>query len=241
MTYIKTQTLTLDTLSGTTVPISQNYLPYDGSEQLEMVVNKTIDDLINPITNREVIRHGVVFFGTLKLNFFLLNSDGVLTLNYDKVIEPLNSKTFISKKFNKSFFVLDYYISPRTDTQRLVDRTILNTFNSDVANGGTFLSEYTITRQSDAGYNIYVPKEFLDDGTIEDNTIYLKARWFNAATGEVKLLKRDDTQVTYINYDEEDLYYEIELSEIGRFYSIKNPASVGGVNYTLDFYDFVIS
>lgn len=228
-------------VSGLTVGISRKHLLHDPSESYQKLVNELTSEAINPTINYEVIRYRPVLYVDVNIDYYLLNANQMPSLDYDGIIEtPVNTKTFVKNKFNKSFFTLDYYTTPKTDTQVLVDRTILNTYNG-ISNSGLYQSRFNLRNLANSGYGINIPKRLFDDGSIANNRIYLKSRWFNAAKGSIGILKKNSSSSNYITFNEEELYYEIELLA-DNSWRFTNPVttSLQTLDVGIEFYEFTM-
>lgn len=241
------------------IPIEIDFDMAGRENLIEEFENDVIERVINPIEDFEVTRFGHQKWvsddtsGTnINYNFHFFdrslnitattisnNSDWVTDYNFTS--NPIYSGISFTNKeihyyvnsFKRSFFKLDLYDTPNTETQQLYLTIIIPTQQGktkQVNIGGTVpnlvdirIPQYSLDYVGDKeGYFIYWLK---NSDTLNFPEFYMSAKFFNAKFGQfVRLTNTPQSQIpNKFNFNPKDyFYYKVNLDYSNYEYSITN-------------------
>lgn len=223
------------------------YSPEDAFEERELLIDKQVNDLINPIIDRETKIYVPVRFtdGNIignKISFSMNFRDNNNTYNVN-YLPYFNSGDFKKNKFQYSFFSLEYYNEPNTATGELIFRNYISCLNSALNPNinGDKISVFRDLNYNQNGGAINLSDLDLSKLTkINDTTynLYLRVRFFYADSdnGGIIKMKKNPQFLDSLNYNQDMEFYKIFVNTDGYFYFDSN--LIVNLNYLLYFYSF---
>lgn len=206
--------------------VDNNLIGYQ--QEIDILTEKTKQELINPIIDNEVRRFSyaineilnptyLVFYftanGSSYNNSFRSNGAGFT----DTEINSNNLKIF------NSFFIMDFYDSYDSRTQTKIFTNYLTKITGGLTTGsGT--SKYSIPKYKifndtvNQYYNWTIPKSYLDEQTSRYIIGYVKFSFYNAKYGTLALFYNKDISD---QYSPDRMYFKVRLDKTNmtwRFY-----------------------
>jgi hypothetical protein len=230
-------------------------------ENFSQIEEEILVSLINPVENYETVRfihepYNVTINGvTVKqpdiwFYFYFLNGSNTYDngLNYDLVgISPKENAKMLKQTVN-SFFRLEFYTTPDTETQKMVmaknlslplgQKVMLTDLMEDI-----FLPVFTGNnyRNSENMYLFWFPNENLITG----NTFYMTARFLNAEDGSVvRFLNNTSKTIGPNDKPSDELYYQVVFDKALHTYRVyqydatsKGVTRKGSYSTPINFYE----
>lgn len=273
-----------DTERFVNIPLNIDFDNVGRDDLIDEFEEEVIEKVINPIEDFETTRYSnkVWLNGngeqktslTEEFYFFdrLYNiastsvsvSNWVADYNYvnNSVFSNFSGITFNDKElyynansFNNSFFKLDFYDTPNSETQRLLLTVVIPTQQGRlrIADVGTLLVPQIVDVRrpifdldfvgDKEGYFIYWLKE---TGYINVNEFYMSAKFFNAKTGQfVRMLNRPQTLTpSKFNFPNDEFYYykvvmDYNTYEYEIFNTFGSQNRVGTTTDPIKWYEYV--
>lgn len=215
MSIIKEQIKFLGNTMNLTFPISSNRTFLGYQQEIDNLTQFVSLDLVNPAVDVEERR--VKYLGEttnpIKLEFFFWK--GIYGANPDfyRAGFSLDDISGYTDCMQNSFFIVDCYDSPNSNTQKKIFRTYLTKLIGNIAYGnGIYTPTYYIggTAINQLNY-FYVPKWYLDAQTANTITAYLKFTFYNAKSGITASFYNNANNVAPINKTPELMYFKINI------------------------------
>lgn len=187
-------------LNGSTLnlkfSLNTNVQTFDSQESIDNLIDKTTNELINPIVDSECRRFKNEIPFTIGFTF----SGG-----FDYLITGLTET-----ELNNSFIILDYYDT--YDTNNQVRK--FTTYLTKIPKYPVFAINSIIENQL---YYWYIPESYI--GSLNDNNItgYIKFSFYNAKTGRVNIFYNADNEILTTS---EKYFFRADLDISGRTWNI---------------------
>lgn len=124
-----------------------------------------------------------------------------------------------SRNFIGSFFILQIYDTPISETQTLLHTGYYNGFNFLDDSSNPILSIFDVTQSNQREFNYYYfSNNFLNSTTANTITVYGRFYFYNAKTGRLQLFYNNNDELYDLD-NESDIYFEITLNKQNRTYT----------------------
>lgn len=121
--------------------------------------------------------------------------------------------------FIGSFFILQIYDTPVSETQTLLHTGYYNGFNFIDDSDDSILSRFDVTQDNQREFNYYYfSNSFLNSSTANTVTVYGRFYFYNAKTGLLQLFYNNNDELYNLD-SESDIYFEITLDKQNRTYT----------------------
>lgn len=221
--------------------IDSNIDEYGYQQEIDNLTQFTAIDLINPVTDNEVIRFKS---NNATLNFYFQNQGGAYDRSFIYAGFSTSDIANNSESYINSFFVLDLYDSYDINTQRKITTQYLTKFNESSS-----IFYLTTTNPIEFNY-IKIPRWFLDSitGLTTSINVYMKLSFYcalNNSNGGMKLFYGYDRNTnsslkmfTEIELDISNKIWRLPASNLS-FYEVGNAAEryINKINDTFENYD----
>ena len=183
-------------------------------QEIDNLTQFTSNRLINPPMDVEVLRFKMsssIQETVLNFYFYLATASPRYKTSYTHAGFITNEQQQSDAKYN-SFFIMDFYDTYDTNTQR----KIFSTYFTKI--GTTSFSNYTISSKTNQLYYWNIPRYYINEQTGTTFIGYIRFMFINAISGETTLFYND---IPTLNFETaEKMYFKVELNQVNKTWKI---------------------
>lgn len=198
---------------------SNEYLGYQ--EEVDEYTKVKSDENITPINDDEIIRFKPSLSNRLYVTFYFSGGTPQYLPLYGAIGITSNDSKNLKPAYLKSFYILDFFDSPKTGEQNLLTRTYMTKLNYgnipipqfdtlDISNS----SFYDVTKYSQI-YYINLPKWFYNKSETIFH-VYMRLSFYDAKNGRYHMFYNGDYDVGDLSPNK--MYFPVVVSKNGNIY-----------------------